>query len=161
MPSSKVLHWCHQLFNWSHYVHWSPFQLEDQAVLIFRPLKWAKKAKIGPKLAFSRLWPYGTPYFMEQVWMRLERPLGHPGWAVWPVCQTQKVPNVDLRVPKKGQNRQKKSFWPHKSTQRTYFGLEEVDQDWNTNKDIQTYQFRPFTRPRMSLKMTTRVHWDK
>ena len=69
----------------------------------------------GPKKAkkndqnwnFSRLWPYGTPYLLEQVGMWLEQHLGHPGWSVWPICQTQ---NVALLGPKRSHNMLKKPF---------------------------------------------------
>ena len=47
-------------------------------------------------------------------------------------------------------NRLKIAFWPHKLAKRAYFGLEGVEQGKNTNKDIQTDQFAPFARPRMS-----------
>ena len=49
-----------------------------------------------------------------------------------------------------GQNGPKISFWPHKLTQRAYFGLEVVEQGWNTNEDIQTDQFVSFARLIMS-----------
>ena len=35
------------------------------------------------------------------------RHLGHPGWSVWPICQTQNVLNVALLGPKISQNRLK------------------------------------------------------
>ena len=37
MPFLKELHYCHQCFFWSHYVHWPTFQLLDRVFIIFSP----------------------------------------------------------------------------------------------------------------------------
>ena len=144
-----MLHCCHQCFFLSHCVHWPQYQLLNLAFIIIKPSKGPQKGKNGQKLTLSGLWPYGTPYLMERVGTRLERHLDYPGWSFCPFSR----PRMSQMLPywgQKGATNLKIHFWPHKSAQRAYFGLEGVERGWNTNEDIQKEQFGPFTRPRMS-----------
>ena len=87
------------------------------------------------------------------------------GWNGWNKVGTQemtsretslghlpdpKCPKSGPRGPKSGQNELKIAFWQHKSAGRAYFGMEGLEQGWNTGDDIQTDQFGPFARPKMS-----------
>ena len=53
---------------------------------------------------------------------------GHPGWPVWPICQTHNSPNMAQIGPKICQNRQKIAYWPCNTAWWAYFELDRVEQ---------------------------------